>query len=223
MSFQRARSEEQRLQRRESILAAADAMLAEMPVAEITLTGLSRRVGLAKSNVLRYFESREDVLLELLVRSARDWVAELGAAAAAAIDPAAPVDDRVDRIAALFAGSAADHPGLLDLLSAQAGVLEQNVSAEAVLRFKRAVLTVMTDLATVLRTAIPELGDGALALCAMAVSIAGALYAQARQSEACAAAYRADPALAVFRTDLVPALTGAFATLISGALARAGR
>ena len=41
-------------------------MLAEMPVAEVTLNELSRRAGLAKSNVLRYFESREAVLLELL-------------------------------------------------------------------------------------------------------------------------------------------------------------
>ena len=30
-----------------------------MPVAELSLNELSRRVGLAKSNVLRYFESRE--------------------------------------------------------------------------------------------------------------------------------------------------------------------
>ena len=65
-SFQRARSEEQRDPRRRAILDTAAAMLAEMPVAEVSLNELSRRVGLAKSNVLRYFESREAVLLELL-------------------------------------------------------------------------------------------------------------------------------------------------------------
>jgi hypothetical protein len=43
----------------------AAAMLREMPVAELSLNELSRRVGLAKSNVLRYFETREAVLLEL--------------------------------------------------------------------------------------------------------------------------------------------------------------
>jgi AcrR family transcriptional regulator len=64
--FQRARSEAQREARRQAILGAAAAMLAEMPVAEVTLNELSRRAGLAKSNVLRYFESREAVLLELL-------------------------------------------------------------------------------------------------------------------------------------------------------------
>ena len=68
MTFQRARSEEQREIRRRAILDTASAMLDEMPVAEVTLNELSRRVGLAKSNVLRYFESREAVLLELLDR-----------------------------------------------------------------------------------------------------------------------------------------------------------
>ena len=52
-------------------------MLAEMPVAELSLNELSRRVGLAKSNVLRYFESREAVLLELLDAAWRDWLDQL--------------------------------------------------------------------------------------------------------------------------------------------------
>ena len=49
-------------------------MLDEMPVAAVTLNELSRRVGLAKPNVLRYFESREAVLLELLDGWAPDVV-----------------------------------------------------------------------------------------------------------------------------------------------------
>ena len=72
--FQRARSEEQREARRRAILDAAAAMLAEMPVSEVTLNELSRRASLAKSNVLRYFESREAVLLELLDSAWQDWL-----------------------------------------------------------------------------------------------------------------------------------------------------
>ena len=83
--FQRARSEEQREARRQAILGAAAAMLAEMPVAEVTLNELSRRAGLAKSNVLRYFESREAVLLELLDSAWQDWLAQLDAELADAV------------------------------------------------------------------------------------------------------------------------------------------
>src|SRR5262249_51226970 len=66
VTFQRARSEEHREVRRRSILDTATAMLQDMPVSDITLNELSRRVGLAKSAMLRYFESREAVLLDLL-------------------------------------------------------------------------------------------------------------------------------------------------------------
>ena len=77
MAFQRARSEEQREIRRQAILDAAAAMLDVMPVSEVSLNELSRRAGLAKSNVLRYFESREAILLELLDRATKLWLSEL--------------------------------------------------------------------------------------------------------------------------------------------------
>ena len=91
--FQRARSEEQREARRQAILDAAAAMLTEMPVAQVTLNGLSRRAGLAKSNVLRYFESREAVLLELLDSAWQDWLVQLEKDLAHAVDIAAPPTD----------------------------------------------------------------------------------------------------------------------------------
>src|SRR5712691_6205475 len=88
--FQRARSEEQREVRRRAILDTAAAMLAEMPVAQVSLNELSRRAGLAKSNVLRYFESREAVLLELLDSAWQDWLAQLEQDLRGAVDAGAP-------------------------------------------------------------------------------------------------------------------------------------
>ena len=73
------------------ILGVAATMLAEMPVAQVTLNELSRRAGLAKSNVLRYFESREAVLLELLDSDWQDWLAQLEEDLETAVDPAAPL------------------------------------------------------------------------------------------------------------------------------------
>src|SRR5260221_7201250 len=99
-TFQRARSEEQREVRRRAILDAAAAMLAEMPVAQVTLNELSRRAGLAKSNVLRYFESREAVLLELLDSAWQEWLAQLGEDLGGAVDADAPPAERGDQVAA---------------------------------------------------------------------------------------------------------------------------
>src|SRR5216684_7306072 len=98
-TFQRARSEEQREARRRAILDAAAAMLDEMPVSAMSLNELSRRVGLAKSNVLRYFESREAVLLDLLAHAAGEFLTEIAEALPANVDQSAPKASRVKAVA----------------------------------------------------------------------------------------------------------------------------
>src|SRR5436309_4020671 len=129
-TFQRARNDEQREVRRQAILRVAAEMVGQMPVAELTLNELSRRVGLAKSNVLRYFESREAVLLELLDAASREWLAQLDDALSAAVDTGAAVSERGDQLAATLATSLTARPVLCDLISTQAAVLEHNVSPQ---------------------------------------------------------------------------------------------
>src|ERR687888_1909675 len=73
-TFKRARRPEQREVRRQAILDVAEAMLANEPTSEISLREISRRVGLATSNVLRYFDSREAIFLELLAREWTSWL-----------------------------------------------------------------------------------------------------------------------------------------------------
>ena len=68
MSYQRARRPEQKEERREAILAAAHALAVERSVRAVSLGDIAREVGLAKSNLLRYFESREEIFLTLLLR-----------------------------------------------------------------------------------------------------------------------------------------------------------
>jgi AcrR family transcriptional regulator len=222
VTFQRARSEEQREVRRRTILDTAAAMLDEMPVAEVSLNELSRRVGLAKSNVLRYFESREAVLLELLDRAIRQWVAEMSDELAAGIDPQRPARERGDQLAAVLSRALAPrHTVLCDLVSAQAGVLEHNVSVEVVVRYKRSARDSLVTLVELVRRHVPELGEDAWTVCLMAMVIAGALWTHARPSASALAAYEAEPALADLRLDLPTALESTLATLITGTLARA--
>src|ERR1700683_290680 len=223
MTFQRARSEEQREIRRRGILDTAAAMLDAMPVSEVTLNDLSRRVGLAKSNVLRYFESREAILLELLDRAAKQWLGELSKQLAAEIDPRGTARERSDQFAAALARSFAPQRQLCDLLSAQASVLEHNVSAEVVARYKRAMSDNHVALTELALEYLPELGrDGASKACAMAIVFIGALWSYTQYPASVLAAYEADPSLAVLRLDFTPALEEALATLITGTLARAG-
>ena len=157
--FQRARSEEQREARRRAILDAAAAMLTEMPLAQVTLNELSRRAGLAKSNVLRYFESREAVLLELLDSAWQDWLVQLEKDLADAVDIAAPLTDRADQLAAAVAASLASRPMLCDLISAQAAVLERNVSPEVAAQYKQASIAGITAFGGLMLGCVTELGE----------------------------------------------------------------
>ncbi|MFJ5611213.1 TetR/AcrR family transcriptional regulator [Streptomyces sp. NPDC093221] len=220
-TFQRARSEEQRAQRRQAILDTASAMLAEMPVAEVSLNELSRRVGLAKSNVLRYFESREAVLLELLDVAFREWLAHLGPELDDEVDPGAPPRHRGDQAAAVLAGSLAVRPVFCDLTGAQAAVLERNVSPEVAADYKRTAVRNVYALADLVRRHVPELGEGdALRYAGAAVMVTGAVWTHAHPSAAMLAAYDADPALEALRLDFAATVRETLEVLASGLLAR---
>ncbi|MGW6057005.1 TetR family transcriptional regulator [Streptomyces sp. NPDC055189] len=221
--FRRARSEEQRAVRRQAILDTAGSMLTEMPVAQVSLNELSRRVGLAKSNVLRYFESREAVLLELLDVALGEWLRDLDGELATAVDAAAPPAERGDKIAATLAASLAARPVLCDLVSAQAAVLERNVSPQVAAEYKRAAIASVGVLVGLVRTHLPELteDDGAR-FAACAVLVTGAAWTHSQPSAAMLAAYEADPELAALRLDFTSFLREGLEVLLSGLLARSG-
>lgn len=220
MTFQRARNDEQREIRRRAILDTAAAMLDEMPVADISLNELSRRVGLAKSNVLRYFDSREGVLLELMDSVLRDWFTELTDDLATGMDAGLPLVPRAEQLSAVLARSLAGNRVLCDLVGAQGGVLERNVTVEVVKRHKRAALTRLTAVADLLRRYVPELGAAAERFCFQTLVLAGALAPYSSPPPGVRAAYEAEPALAVLHLELQDSLQLAIRTMLLGTVPR---
>jgi AcrR family transcriptional regulator len=221
-TFQRARSDEQRAVRRQAILETAAAMLQEMPVADISLNELSRRVGLAKSNVLRYFDSREAVLLELLASSFREWLAHLGAELPSAVRRRAGFNRRAEQLATAITASLVERPVLCDLMSAQASVLEHNVSVEAVTKYKLEALADADVFVGLVRDALPELGqDDAWRYTVGTWVMTAALWAHARPPEAVLQACTADERLERAHLDFPAALEDYLTTLAIGLHARA--
>ncbi|MFE5938636.1 TetR/AcrR family transcriptional regulator [Streptomyces sp. NPDC056470] len=219
MTFQRARTDEQRDQRRRQILGTAAAMLAEMPVAKLSLNELSRRVGLAKANVLRYFESREAILLQLLDAELTQWIAALE-------DSLPPAEgtprERGDRLAKTLAESAADRPVLCDLISAQAGVLEHNVSTDVAVQHKHATLRCAEALAHLIRRHLPELGtQDAFRLVGLLTLTIAAAWPYHQPPQALLDAYAADPALAGLRADFTDVVRQSIEINLTGLLTRA--
>ncbi|RAO34373.1 hypothetical protein PSN13_03240 [Micromonospora saelicesensis] len=220
MTFQRARSEEQREVRRRAILETTSAMLDEMPVAEVTLNELSRRVGLAKTAVLRYFESREAVLLDLLDDRTKTWLTELDQELAHGVDLSRPAMERAEQTADVLSRSLAAQTVLCDLFGAQGGVLEHNVSVEVVRRHKRAALGNLAVMADLVRRHLPEVGDNGELFCLHALIMGGALSAYTSPPPSLLAVYESEPALAIHHVDLRTALRVAIITSLVGMLPR---
>ena len=124
--------------------------------------------------------------------------------------------------ATVVARSLARHTVLCDLIGAQAGVLEHNVSTGAVVRFKRSALGALDEMAELLRRSLPEAAAEAPSVCLLAMVLAGGLWSHCRPSPSARAAYEADPALTALHLDLAPALEHGLTLLITGAMARNG-
>lgn len=191
-------------------------MLAEMPVAAVSLNELSRRVGLAKSNVLRYYESREAVLLELLHGEARAWVDELGGRLALSDDTAT---SRAGQLAADIAQTLLARPVLCDLLSAEVPVLERNVSAEVLLRHRHAMADIAGGLATIIRKRLPELTAGdAEDATRVALLVAASAWPHERPSDELRAAFEADDVIAGARRSFAEIVTRTLTLTLHGLL-----
>ena len=162
--------------RRAAILDAGRAMLAEKSVSDISLRELSDRVGLAKSNVLRYFDSREAIFLELLDAECQSWLTRLDNALGKP-QPGKSGHANEIRVATAIADTLADAPLLCELLAAMAGVLERNISADCARDFKARAVGNIEALARLVARHLPRLAPDGVALFAEgALMLAAGMY-----------------------------------------------
>ena len=225
-TYQRARRPEQKLERRDAILGAARELALRDGVRAVSLADIAARVGIHKSALLRYFETREQIFLELTAAAWREWTAALHAE----LDPAAPdsvspgpadpgssgADTQV-LVADVFARSFGDRPLLCDLIAHTPLNLERNVSVETVRRYKRTSLAAVDEAAALVRRVLPAL---TLAECgefvAALASLAGAVWQIANPAPALAELYASDPALSRACVDLTPRLRRTAEILLAG-------
>ncbi len=185
---------DQRAERRRRILDATAELLASTPVARLTIGDIGRAVGLATSNVLRYFESREAILLDLLDEQQSGWAAAVDARIAPS---EAPLPSRAAELAAVIAGTLDERPVLRELLAARDAVLERDVSVHVLLRHRYAAADVEESLVPVLRRLLPELDPHrAHRLVVSALLLVPAVQPLAHPSRSLLAVYEADPQLA---------------------------
>ncbi|MFB6888564.1 TetR family transcriptional regulator [Kitasatospora sp. NPDC056327] len=215
--FQRARSPEAKRQREAAILEAARSLGRERGIRDVTLTDIAAAVGMHKSALLRYFETREEIFLRLTAEGWDEWSRALSARLRDSTDPGPAA------VARAFAATLAARGPFCDLLAHAPLNLERNVSLDAVRDFKLATLAAREPIAAAVRAQLPGLRDqDVVDLVATAVSLAGALWQIANPGPEVAALYRSDPRLAHAVVEVEPRLARILTATVRGLVAAAG-
>jgi len=210
-TFQRARRPEQKLRRQDAILDAARDLALRDGVRNVSLADIASRVGIHKSALLRYFETREQIFLELTAAAWREWVQALHGA----LDQAER--GRADLVADVVARSFGDRPLLCDLIAHTPLNLERNVSAEAVRRYKLTSLGAVKQAAALVQRVLPALtAEEGLEFVGALASLAGAVWQIANPGPVLAELYATDPELSHACVDLVPRLRRTAEILLAG-------
>jgi AcrR family transcriptional regulator len=153
-TYLRARSPEQKEERRRLLLETARSMLLEIPnLRDLGINELARQAQMTKSNVYRYFESSEAVLLDVLVEEFALWRGELREA----LTRAGRRRGTAEHIARAFSATLAARPLLCRLVSIFPSILEHNVSTQRMVQFKHGLLAVREDTALDFNRCMPSI------------------------------------------------------------------
>lgn len=209
--FQRARSAEAKAVRERAILDAARTLAAERSIRAITLTDIAEKVGMHKSALLRYFETREEIFLRLTADGWAEWTTVLCDRLADASRPA--------EVADAFATTLAARGLLCDLFAQTPMNLERNVSVEAVRAYKLTSGEHLGLISAAARRALPGLSEeSARDLVAVAISVAGTFWQISTPPPEIAALYREDPRLGHALIEFEPRLRRILTAYLAGCL-----
>ncbi|MFB9248902.1 TetR family transcriptional regulator [Sphaerisporangium melleum] len=198
---QRARSQEAKLRRAEDLLDAARALAAERGgVRHVTLAAVTEAAGLHPSAVRRYFDSKEELLLELAERGWHQWrdalIAHLGGAHG--LPPA--------RIADAVATTLAAQPLFCDLLTHVPLSLEGEVGIDRARRYKTSSFAAYDAIVDALTGAGTMTTGQVQDLITMALGVTANLWQLAHPTPTLAELYAANPRWGHVALDFEPRL-----------------
>jgi AcrR family transcriptional regulator len=131
----RARSDEQKTQRRQLLLDVTTGLLSRKPYNEINMSNIAKAVGLAKGTVYLYFSSKEELFLTIFEEQFQGWFDEINAEL-----KMIPKKSNIKIVVDIFCKSLLKRPMMIQLLSILHTVLEQNIQYDVALQFKRMLL-----------------------------------------------------------------------------------
>jgi AcrR family transcriptional regulator len=197
---ERARSAEDKERRSEDLLAAAEAVAAELGgVRYVTLAQVTERAGLHRTGVRRYYASKEELLLELAERGWGQWRDTIVTAPGADRSPT--------ETAAVIATTLAGLPVFCDLLTHVPLTLEGDVDIERARRYKTNAFAAHDEIVATLDRTSTMTTDQIAALLTVAIALAASLWQVSHPTPTLAKLYEQEPRWGHVALDFTPRLT----------------
>ncbi len=150
-SWQRARSSEQVQERVSEILEGAAAVFLSVPYERVTMQTIAREAGFTRSNLYRYFNTREEIFLALFMKDLDAW--------AHSIIAAFNGEESLESFVKLWTELLCRQSRLLRLTPLLTITLEKNTSEEVYRQTKLTLHEKMTTVVPHLLRALPSLSD----------------------------------------------------------------
>ncbi|MEM8811683.1 MAG: TetR family transcriptional regulator [Pseudomonadota bacterium] len=215
MTFQRARSAENKELRRAAILQAATRVLDRDGLPGTSLNAIAREAGMVKSGLYKYFESREEILLRLMLVDMADMTMALETTV---IGPMKP-----DDLAVSIAQGFASRPRLCQFISQLAMTLERNVSGAVLRDIKLSLLEEGGRAAGAFCRALPGLtAEDAMLAVHMVFTLVAGHWPMATPSGDLKTLLE-EPQFADFNHDFEPFLRVSLTAALAGLVNRAGK
>lgn len=142
--YQRARSPEQKAERMDAIMNAAEALFAELPYHEINMGLIAKELGWSRSNLYKYAATLEEVFLALHNRANRAFLEDVVVSLAGA-----PMDDA--DFAKGWAKAADRHPEFLRYQDILIAIIESNASLDRLVEFKNSFAEMVAPVSKLLQ------------------------------------------------------------------------
>ncbi len=214
----RARSAEDKDQRRAQLVAAAARLFAKGHYDSVTIARVAEMAGVAKGTAYLYFATKETLFLELVRAELTAWLANFTARVRRMRSRNPPA--ALARAIAQSLDAQAQMRRLLVLLHS---VIERNIAEDVVHDFKCFMRDVLNEMSATLVRALPQLQpDDARTLVLQTHALIISLTQLSEQPAVVARVMDADPSLHSMRIAFAPFMEHTLATLLRGMLLPTG-
>jgi len=185
MNWQRARTDDKKNERKAAIYQAAYTLFKEKGYDGVSFNGIAAHAGFTKSNMYRYFSSKEDIFLNVFGDLFENWfedcISDL---------KAYEIDVDSHHFAKTWCNTLLKHPEFLDLTPLMFISLEANSSYEQLIEFKRNSKNLLYQLALEIGRVYPALqGENAFQFLTLSYAASTNYWAGSKQNEALTKVY----------------------------------